>query len=270
MLNRASINFSNKCNMACPFCYVPFKSHKIYKKNLLRIIDIINSFDTKIITFGGGDPFLYKDIYSIFGYAKSKGFFVHVDTNGLSINKKDLLLMSNYVDLISLPIEGININIRNHIGYFHQIENLIGSISELNTRLKINTLVTSKNINEVLLIAEFLKKKKIDIWSIYQFWPLHDAFDVKDEYFINNQLYNNLINKIQIIDFDFIVEYNKYEERPNSSYFINTNGDLYLNDIENIFKYRFIGNILMDKIEPNFFCINENYFNKILKTRYSK
>ena len=82
-------NITNKCNENCKFCY-----RKICKDNTLednkKIFDNLSKIKIGKITFAGGEPLLYKDLFLLVAYIKSKNSNIKLSltTNGKIINKQ--------------------------------------------------------------------------------------------------------------------------------------------------------------------------------------
>lgn len=63
-INNFIFTFRNKCNMNCKFCFIPFVDKSIGNLNLWKeIIDYLFKFNPQMITFGGGDPFIFPGKY---------------------------------------------------------------------------------------------------------------------------------------------------------------------------------------------------------------
>ena len=95
-----SIILTNDCNNQCVYCWFNSPLNKVrmpkgWKKQKLDfekvkgIIDDAKELGTEsIIISGGGEPFLYPNIYETVEYIKKKGFRCILLTNGIYINRE--------------------------------------------------------------------------------------------------------------------------------------------------------------------------------------
>jgi MoaA/NifB/PqqE/SkfB family radical SAM enzyme len=181
MLKRVVLNFNSKCILKCPWCYVPFGAPPPSETTVMAIVDRLSEMQVKAITFGGGDPFQYQFMPSILKHAKTLGMFVHVDTHAKALfrSRRNLDLLTEYVDLLGLPLDGatpaVHDLVRSLPGHFEIINKCIQWLGPLRQRLKLNTIVTSINVGDVNNLAKLVVDISPYRWSLYQFWPLGPA-----------------------------------------------------------------------------------------------
>jgi MoaA/NifB/PqqE/SkfB family radical SAM enzyme len=104
---RVCFNFTRRCNMQCPYCYIPFGDQKSDLRVWKKIVDRVVEWHVEAITFGGGDPFMYGQFRDLLLYCFGK-LFIHVDTNGINLKDPDFELMQKGVALLGLPVDGSN------------------------------------------------------------------------------------------------------------------------------------------------------------------
>src|SRR5262249_54830212 len=131
----------------------------------------------KVITFGGGDPFKFAPIERIVELAHSLGLEIQIDTNAISLTPRHYPLLTDYVSLLGLPLDGpaasIHDSIRSAPGHFEMIQRHLAALQDRSLSIKINTVVTALNSAEVPMIAPLLNEyPSVQRWSLYQFWPL--------------------------------------------------------------------------------------------------
>ena len=140
-----SINLTNKCNQYCVYCEIGQGLVKTEKPLLVLgdlkwIIEEMNRSRIPILSLGGGEPFLFKDIFKIIKYANKFEIKCSIITNGMLLPRLsqvnlDLLKECNtkihvsidsfsedkqgYIrgikNALSLPIKGINILVKQKI-----------------------------------------------------------------------------------------------------------------------------------------------------------
>lgn len=152
----ANLIITRNCNGNCIFCGVEHKSNffEIEKKidKIKRIIDILYENDILRINFFGGEPMIYPDIIEAVKYAKEKGFYTTLITNGILWSSKNDE-MKNYLDGIAVSVHG---NKESHIRLtrtndtvYNLVLKHIKKISDLKIPLTLNMTVTAQNYLDI-------------------------------------------------------------------------------------------------------------------------
>ena len=126
----------------------------------------------RMIRFTGGEPLLCSDLPYFISYCHTKGIKTSIITNGLILNEKIDDLVKNGLDQVIFSIDGssskIHDSLRGVSGLFSKIEYSLDRISKEYPQLKIrvNTVVSEKNINDLPDLAIWLDKHHVQQWSI--------------------------------------------------------------------------------------------------------
>jgi len=84
-----TFTLTNKCNSRCIYCKIGRKKEpEMSTSQVLSIIDELAQNGTQRITLYGGEALLREDIGKIIAYAKNKGIFTGLSTNGKLFRKK--------------------------------------------------------------------------------------------------------------------------------------------------------------------------------------
>jgi MoaA/NifB/PqqE/SkfB family radical SAM enzyme len=108
------IDLTDRCNSRCLLCWI----HTPYKENNKNtnsdeldlsalknfINDIIKSGTKEIIFSGGGEPFLYPQIWEILEFVQKKGLIFRINTNFTLLNKEDINRLLSFDNLATLVI----------------------------------------------------------------------------------------------------------------------------------------------------------------------
>ncbi len=178
---------SNKCNYRCQMCpqWKRGESEKIKDyistDRVKKIIDEVAKSGIPEFGISGGEPLLFKEnVLDLLKYANQKNLYTHFVTNGLLLNKE---LIQSYNDIggghISLSIDSFSEKhdeLRGYKGAFESVKKVI-DIFEKNTfpniKLKINTVISNKNLEDILVIVELAIKNKfilfIQPFDIYDY-----------------------------------------------------------------------------------------------------
>lgn len=229
---RIVFQFSDACNMTCPYCYCHFTNEPIERETCFLIIDKCYDLGVKIITFGGGDPLSCSFIWELIIYAKNKNFEIHLDTNGLSLTHDKYDLISKHVTLLSLPLDGPTAKIHEVMrGSRKHFDIIIGHLSKISTyecRVKINTVVSSLNYNQLNQLGTILEKYRVAIWSLQQFWPMERGLAHAEHYKISNKDYTSAVANVSNNGFPFLIEYGSISERRQHHFFVTHSGRAYI------------------------------------------
>lgn len=222
MIPTVNFHLWEPCNMRCHFCFATFQDVKqtilpkghLPKEQALELIKKLSEIGFEKITFVGGEPTLCPWLPELIMTAKRAGMTTMIVTNGTNLTDSFLKNNANYLDWITLSIDSINdrTNIEtgraingkkpiNKLKYF----DVASQIKKYGYKLKINTVVTSKNFEEKIL--DFINLLEPIRWKIFQALPIRGQNDLKiDSLIIDEEkfkffLENNkdLKNRIKIV-----------------------------------------------------------------------
>jgi len=91
------LELSRLCNLRCVYCYA---ASGVPLANELTLSEIHSAIDQaatlgarKIIILGGGEPLLYKDLFSVIDYIQSQGLTADLFTNGMLITPEKAIAL---------------------------------------------------------------------------------------------------------------------------------------------------------------------------------
>jgi MoaA/NifB/PqqE/SkfB family radical SAM enzyme len=150
---------TNRCTSHCLYCSIP--ERKKPEMTLSEIRDVLNQLQTSGVErlgIWGGEPLVRDEIGEIISYAKSKGFFVTLDTNGHLIPEK--ISQIRKVDHINIGFDGpeeIHDKLRGK-GNFKKVIQAFKCLKENNIPFWTITVLTKYNINCIEEILNYAKK----------------------------------------------------------------------------------------------------------------
>jgi radical SAM protein with 4Fe4S-binding SPASM domain len=176
------IDITNNCNYNCLYCYNDSKlnSKKKYlsKKQIIKLIKYLSKNNINSILFSGGEPFLNPDIYEFIKIAKKSGIQnVNINTNG-SLILKNIEKIYNYVNIITINIDGNKKNhnkLRGHEKSYQETIKVIKKLESNYPQIKISviTVVNHMNIDEIEeVILKCKKYKNIKEHRLLCFMPI--------------------------------------------------------------------------------------------------
>jgi len=157
------------------------------------------------ILFGGGDPGTRKDIGELVEYADDEGLRVALDTNGWVFAHREELFkgIAPHLHQLGLALDGPDADthdtFRGKRGAFEGVMKLIRLSEQRSYRLKINTVVTKENYENILRMVDTLSpfKNLIARWSIGQFLATGIGAKNADRYRITDKQYIEMADQIR-------------------------------------------------------------------------
>jgi len=171
------------CNYACGFCYAGFPGIKQKFLNLEVILEILRQIarapkpqgcERRKVTFVGGEPLLFKEIFEAIAYARSLGLATSLVTNGSLLTEDAIRQLGPILDWLTISIDSTDDTTNLLIGrafrgkpqtkdeYLQKIKLAQSS----GIRVKINTVVNQKNMDEDF--NAFIKQARPTRWKILQ------------------------------------------------------------------------------------------------------
>jgi MoaA/NifB/PqqE/SkfB family radical SAM enzyme len=272
LIERVCFNFQDKCNMNCPYCYIPFTRERVELDRCIAVVKRCAELGVKVITFGGGDPFLLSGFSELLKQTANLGIEIHIDTNGTRLSNKDYNLVEETTSLIALPLDGPNGEIhaamRESGDHFQVVLRHLEILRNRTIKVKINTVVSSLNYQSIIEIGEILKSYRINIWSLYQFWPLHNARFEKNKYNLPDAFFDNLIKEILTSKNPFRIEPGPIRERYGTYLFVSHTGSLYTHDQNSTSEYKVLGSIFDDSTIELWQQLHGHSIREQARTRY--
>lgn len=189
-----SFRLTSRCTRDCDFCYGPKSIKELDFFQLKQIFSLLASKGTKSITLTGGEPLLRSDIKEVVKEIKCQGLKIFLDTNAdLFFEHADII--NNHVDILGLPLDDIRLNnkIFGHVNP-EQVMKVLDYYRALpdqpRPKLRIGTVVTPNNVNQLADIAERIKDFPISYWKLYQFIPIGQQASVnRDKLLIDEKVF---------------------------------------------------------------------------------
>lgn len=272
----ARFDLTTFCNLKCKFCYASDKTiADIDTKKVFLIIDKLFAYGIRYIRFGGGEPFLKKDLSKIVKYSSEKGIDCDIITNGTLIRTDDIQWIKKYIKNLSISLDS-HIQTKNDElrgeGVFNKVIQTIKLLNENKISFNIISTLNKKTLSLAEDFLTFSKDLGVEHHYFSNFIPLGrgKAFKnlvVPEEVFINKMKNLKPHYKHLLVD----EKYNKKHCGAGKKFLnIINNGDITLCAKKYSRKY-IIGNIFKDslktlwanspllkkaRITQNYSCIN--------------
>lgn len=180
-------NFTHACNLRCKHCYQNaggFLPDELTTEEAKKVIDEFYESGVVAIAFSGGEPLLRNDFFEVAGYAKEKGFYVSIASNGTLITKEVAKKLKECVEYVEISLDGFekeHDNFRGISGSWKKacrgIENCVKA--EIDTCVA--TTVTRHNIGNIPKLADFVEKRLgVRRLIVFNFVPTRRGKDIID------------------------------------------------------------------------------------------
>lgn len=162
-----------KCNLACVYCYgtFPGRPPTLPGPSWCEIIDMLAAAGVQRVTFSGGEPTLHPELLCMLAHARQRDLRTSIITNGAKLSEALLV----HLDLVGITLDSANDETQARMGralprgrsYLAHVEAIGQQARAHGVRLKVNTVVTTANVNEHLgdAIGRILPEK----WKPMQF-----------------------------------------------------------------------------------------------------
>lgn len=175
-------HITSECNYNCKFCSVhDFDNEMVDLSKISIVLSNIqrNNFSGgKIgcLNITGGEPTLHPHFHEILEMIHDIGIPIWISTNGSTINSKNIIAISQYVEGISISVDSISNTkekylgrgVGKHVSNVLKITDMIHD-KDINIELGINTIVTKTNCNENLI--SLIRRINPHRWNIFQKLP---------------------------------------------------------------------------------------------------
>ncbi|MCP3887878.1 MAG: radical SAM protein [Desulfobulbaceae bacterium] len=178
------LDLTFRCNMKCVFCYDsagPDRSkHEMSIEKVYEIIDECKKLDVIDVTFGGGEPFIRKDLIDVITYTKRKNIRYFIITNGTLITEeiafKLARVFDHRYDKIQVSLDGPTAEVhdrqRGVIGGFDLTMKGIDNLQKAGISPTINAVLTSNNYPHIKDMIPFLMDRGISNFRVLRLHPL--------------------------------------------------------------------------------------------------
>lgn len=211
------IRVSTRCNAGCFMCKYANNhySYNIDEKQLDFILRYMKEDGNyELARFTGGEPLLHPKINEMIIKFNNEGFKTSIITNGYLIPTKYSELINSGLDQVVFSLDGstpeIHDKARGIEGLFLRVVEGIKLLKEKKTQIniRVNTVVSKYNIDDLINILNLLKKYKVDMWSII---PLKSSSviwnDDKVEHYIKK--YYEFVEHVKDIEYPQFLGYSK-------------------------------------------------------------
>jgi MoaA/NifB/PqqE/SkfB family radical SAM enzyme len=164
---------TSRCTLSCDFCYgpVPGDDPVGIRPQILRALE---GSSADVVTFCGGEPLLVKEIGDYAAKLQGVGKRTVLNTNGSLLRHRIDTGMPMAFDVVGLSLDGsteaMHRTMRGRRADFAAVLDAAKIISNYpNVSLKIATVVSRVNQDDISAIAHVIRQIRPAIWRLYQY-----------------------------------------------------------------------------------------------------
>lgn len=171
-----------RCNFNCPMCYVHMSEEEVEAagkeltaEQWISIAETAKNKGMVFVLLTGGEPFVRKDFFEIYGAMKKMGLMVSINSNGSMLEERILeQLLADPPFRINISLYGgCNETYKNMCGlpmYEKVLKNIV-TLKEHGIDVRINLSITPYNCQDIEKIYEIVKTHNIQVKASSYMYP---------------------------------------------------------------------------------------------------
>ena len=156
---RIYFELTRRCNLACRTCFndshTPL-ADELTTPEVLEILEQLDRLGVFEIRFTGGEPTERPDLQEMVGFARARGFYVSLGTNGIYGDEKRAWIYDSGVNWFIVSLDGteqVNDRVRGRETY-RQVVRTLGDLAQRpHLRVRLNMVVGRHNVHTIQDLA---------------------------------------------------------------------------------------------------------------------
>jgi MoaA/NifB/PqqE/SkfB family radical SAM enzyme len=164
---------TSRCNLACDFCYGPVPRRDPVERRE-AILSALRSCSAPVVTFCGGEPLLVRKVDQYAAFLSAHGKYTVLNTNGSLLRKRLSQGFQLTFDVVGISVDGSTEEIHRAMrGPNADLGETLSAAKVISRdagiRLKLATVVSSVNRDDLPSLARMVRDLQPDIWRLYQY-----------------------------------------------------------------------------------------------------
>ncbi len=191
---------TSHCNLACDFCYGPVPSKDPVERRD-GILEAIAASSARAVTFCGGEPLLLRNIGQYATALRQRGKSAVLNTNGELLRRRlDRGLRLTDFTLVGISLEGstpsVHRAMRGQKADFDEVIEAVRLVSkEPAVSLKLATVVSRVNRDDLPELARTVRDLAPDVWRLYQYSSRGDQNTGQQRHSISDEEFRHLVQE---------------------------------------------------------------------------
>lgn len=160
-LSSLFISLTRACNLRCPYCYAYGGDPSPEQMDAIRIVSLMDearALGVERITFTGGEPLLYPDLFLLAEKGKKQGIEMELITNGTLIQEGNADELGLF-DMVVVTLDGSTARVHDvtrGAGSFQQTLQGMSILREREIPVTVNTIINKNNYHDLYNIIEMV------------------------------------------------------------------------------------------------------------------
>jgi len=191
---------TSHCNLTCDFCYGPVPGKDPVDRRD-GILEAIAASSARVVTMCGGEPLLIRRIGEYAATLRRCGKSVVLNTNGELLRRRlDQGLSLADFSMAGISIEGSTAEVhramRGEKADFHEVIEAARLIArEPGIRLKLATVVSAVNRDDLPTLAVTVRDLAPDVWRLYQYSSRGDQNVGRERHWLPDDEFGRLASR---------------------------------------------------------------------------
>lgn len=167
---------TSRCTLACDFCYGPVPgTDPVHLRS--TIARSLRESAAGVVTFCGGEPLLVKEVGQYAEQMQRAGKQTVLNTNGQLLSRRIDEGMPMAFDVVGLSLDGsddaVHKAMRGARADYDAVIDSAKIVASLpGVTLKLATVISSVNRDDIKAMADLVMELRPDIWRLYQYVPI--------------------------------------------------------------------------------------------------
>lgn len=105
---RVIVEITDRCNFRCKHCFANKNDYELTVSSWKKIFENICKEKIQSITITGGEPLLYRDLFTLLKQTRVRRTLLSLDTNASLVNENNIKLIEKYFKKVRVSYYGIN------------------------------------------------------------------------------------------------------------------------------------------------------------------
>jgi radical SAM protein with 4Fe4S-binding SPASM domain len=170
---------THACNLRCRHCYAGAGEpapDELTTREAKSVIDELDRVGIPLLALSGGEPLVREDLLELVGYARDRGFYVALATNGTLITKsKARELREAGIQFVQISLDGASATTHDRFrgidGVFERTIQGIENCVEEGFFVNIAATATRDNYREIPKIIDLCEERGVTWFMVYNFVP---------------------------------------------------------------------------------------------------
>lgn len=205
-----SVEITHQCNAKCLHCYGDYSCSNDFIKNtenIKKLLKEARESGTRVVEFTGGEVTCHPDFLDILDYAYKLNYnVVSIPSNGLYWREElfKLIEINREKTVVQIDLHGDN---DDYVNWFmgtkinnitDRIKETILRIHDMNIMMRIVTMITPKNLEQLINIADWVYNAGIECYGLSSITPMGRA-DLDDKYNILLKTEEDMIKCAEVV-----------------------------------------------------------------------